>query len=47
MSKYKLVVVDNGGIEQYVIGTFPNEEELRQWAEENNGELDDANEDKH
>ena len=37
--KYRLVVVNDNGGEEYKIGEFENEQELAQWAKENNGEL--------
>jgi len=42
--KYKLVVIREATEDlpehiEYIIGNFYNEEHLKQWAEQNNGEL--------
>ena len=42
MTRYKLTVVEDEGLELYVIGTFNDEQELENWANRNTGELQRA-----
>ena len=41
MPQYKLIVIDEAGFEIEVAGTFDTEDELAQWARDNEGNIDD------
>ncbi|KKK84663.1 hypothetical protein LCGC14_2781080 [marine sediment metagenome] len=45
MTRYKLTVVEDEGLELYGIGMFNDEQELENWANQNTGELKRAEND--